>query len=82
MFVEIGVLGGEDRVDDGVGDVFEADRLAVALAQLAEQYSVRGVDLRQAADGRELEYELVRVAQPAFFEISDCAECGIGLEDT
>ena len=45
VFEEVGVLRGQDGVDHRLRNVFEADRLTVALAQLAEQHAVGRVEL-------------------------------------
>ncbi len=80
MLVEVGVLGGEQGVDDELRDLVEAHRLAVALAELAEQDAVGGVHLGKAADGGELQVELIRIAQPALLEVFDRAKRSVGFE--
>ena len=74
MLEVVGVLGGEDGVDNNLGHRFEGDRLRVAtVVQLVEHLARVGVDAAHTTQVGEREFHCTGVRNPFVLKLLECA---------
>src|SRR5690606_34028347 len=82
VFEEVLVLGGENGLDDGLGDVLVADWLGVAaVVELRQQLAARRVDPGDPGQVGEAELHVLDIGYPFVADLLEGAEGGVGAQE-